>query len=170
MNIRFLMMVFVLLTGFAPAESNGTRTMPATAGETLSGKHLRPADAAKGHAVVLIAGFSHDGGMRCGAWMKAVESDPALKDASVLELAMLEKAPAILRGMIKSGMRKGLSAVEQDRIVVMTRDQQDWEKYFGVGDDSQPYVMVLNAKGDVVWQGHGTAADLEPELSRAMGK
>lgn len=170
MNIRSLMIVFMLLTWFAPAESNLTQTMPATAGETLSGKHLRPADAVKGHVVVLIAGFSHDGGMRCGAWMKAVESDPALKDANVLELAMLEKAPAILRGMIKSGMRKGLSAVEQDRIVVMTRDQQAWEKYFGVGDDSQPYVMVLNAKGDVLWQGHGTAADLEPEMKRAVGK
>jgi hypothetical protein len=143
--------------------------MPATAGETLSGKRVVPADVVRGRAAVLIAGFSHDGGMRCSAWMKAVEGDPALKNTMVLELAMLEKAPGMFRGMIKSGMRKGASAPEQDRIVVMTQGQQLWEKYFGVAEDKDPYVVVLNGKGDVVWHGHG-AADMEPEARKALEK
>ena len=100
--------------------------------------------------------------------MKAVESDPAVKDVTVLELAMLEKAPGILRGMIKSGMRKGVSASEQDRIVVMTKDQAQWEKFFSVGGDKDPYVLLLNATGEVVWHGHGQAADLMPELKKVL--
>lgn len=168
MNIRSAMLALMVVAGLGFAgRSSAAQTIPMTTGETLSGKHVKPADAVKGHEVVLIAGFSHDGGMRCGAWMKAVEGDPTLKDAMVLEVAMLEKAPGILRGMIKGGMRKGVSATEQDRIVVMTPDQQQWEKFFGVEDDKEPYVLLLNAKGDVVWHGHGQAADLEPELRKA---
>lgn len=142
--------------------------MPATAGETLSGKQITPSETVKGHTAILIAGFSHDAGTQAGAWRKAVESDPALKDVMVLELAMLEKAPGLMRGMIKSGMRKGVSATEQDRIVVMTQSESEWEKFFAVGDDKDPYVMLLNPKGNVVWRGHGQASDLEPELSKAL--
>lgn len=144
------------------------QSMPATVGETLSGKHVKPADEVRERAVILVAGFSHDAGVQCGAWMKAIEGDATLKQFSVYELAMLEKAPGMLRGMIKSGMRKGLSPAEEDQIVVMTQDQEQWEKFFGVGDRGSPYVVVLNAQGDVVWHGHGQAADVEPELSRAV--
>jgi hypothetical protein len=144
--------------------------MPATAGETLSGQHVKPSDLVKGHTAVLIAGFSHEAGMHSGAWRKAVTSDPAMQGVLVLELAMLEKAPGLIRGMIKSGMRKDVSPPGQDRIVVMTQDQTRWEKFFGVSDDKVPYVILLNERGDVVWSGHGQAAELEPELRKALAK
>ena len=83
---------------------------------------------------------------------------------------MLEKAPGMLRGIIKSGMRKGTTPEEQNRIVVMTKDQEEWEKFFGVEDEKAPYVVVLNAKGDVVWHGHGPAASLEPLLKASLNK
>jgi len=82
-------------------------------------------------------------------------------------LAMLEKAPGMIRGMIKNGMRKGLSPAEQDQIVVMTQDQKLWEKFFGVENDKDPYVVLLDAQGTVLWHGHGPAATLEPELRAA---
>lgn len=146
------------------------QAMPPTSGETLSGKPVAPADLVHGHDSILVAGFSHDAGMHCGPWMKAIQNDPALKDVASYELAMLEKAPGMFRGMIKSGMRKGTTAEEQNRIVVMTKDQEEWEKFFGVEDEKDPYVVVLNAKGDVVWRGHDPAVRLEPLLKRALDK
>lgn len=143
--------------------------MPSTEGETLSGKKMKPVNEVRGHVVILVAGFSHDAGVQCGPWMKAIEGDEALKQVSPLELAMLEKAPGMLRGMIKGGMRKGLSAEEEEKIVVMTQDQEQWEKFFGVGDRAEPYVLMLNAKGDIVWRGHGQAGALELQLRNAMG-
>jgi hypothetical protein len=169
-KLSFVFSTLMLLGGLNGVTSLcRAQTMPVTEGETLSGKKVKPADLASGHDAVLVAGFSHEAGMRCGAWMKALKSDPALKDVTVLDLAMLEKAPSMLRGMIKSGMRKNVSSMDQDRIVVMTQDQQSWEKYFSVDNTNDPYVLVLNAKGDVVWHGHGTA-DLEPALKSAIGK
>ena len=106
--------------------------------------------------------------MQCGPWLKAIRADTSLNGVALYELAMLEKAPGIIRGVIKSGMRKGTTLAEQNEIVVMTKDQAQWEKYFGVSDDKDPYVLMLDAKGDVVWHGHGPATRLEPLLKNAL--
>jgi hypothetical protein len=145
-----------------------SQAMPSTAGETLSGKHLVLADAVRGHAAVLVAGFSHEGGMKVGEWMKALRGDSVFASVDVYEIAMLEGAPGIFRGMIKSGMRKGTPPAEQGHTLVMTQDQKQWEKFFGVGDDKDPYVALVNANGDVLWRGHGPAATVEPQLKSAM--
>ncbi|MGA9586460.1 MAG: hypothetical protein WBQ95_14095 [Terracidiphilus sp.] len=143
--------------------------MPATAGETLSGKRIVLADAVRGHAVILVAGFSHDGGIACGDWMKAIRGDAALAGVEVYEIAMLEGAPGLFRGVIKSSMRKGMSSAEQERMVVLTQDDKLWEKFFQVSNGQEPQVMLLDAKGNVVWRGHGTASFVEPELRAAVG-
>ena len=171
MNLRTVALSFslTLLMGGASLQCL-TPAMPQTSGETLSGKRVAPADLVRGQDSILVAGFSHDAGIQCGPWMKAIQSDPALKDVATYELAMLEKAPGMFRGMIKSGMRRGTTAAEQNRVVVMTKDQEEWEKFFGVEDEKDPYVVVLNAKGDVVWHGHGPAARLEPLLKASLNK
>ena len=99
-----------VLAAFAVVGAAQAPVMPETAGETLSGKKIVLADAVRGHAVVLVAGFSHDGGIACGDWMKAIRADAALAGMEVYEIAMLEGAPGLFRGMIKSGMRKGMSS------------------------------------------------------------
>lgn len=142
--------------------------MPATAGETLSGKKIVLAEAVRGHMTVLVAGFSHDGGLACGYWMKAIRGDAALAGVDVYEIAMLEGAPGILRGMIKSGMRKSMPSAEQQRSVVLTQDDKLWEKYFAVSNAQEPQVMLLDAQGNVVWRGHGAASAVEAELRNAV--
>lgn len=142
--------------------------MPGTVGETLSGKKIVLADAVRGHAVVLVAGFSHDGGIACGDWIKAIRGDAALAGVDVYEIAMLEGAPGIFRGMIKSGMRKGMSSAEQERSVVLTQDDKLWEKFFEVSNGQEPQVMQLDSQGNVVWRGHGAAGVMEPQLRAAL--
>ena len=144
------------------------QAIPPTSGETLSGKHVVPADLVQRHTTILIAGFSHDAGMQSGSWRKAVHADSALNGIPVYELAMLEKAPGFIRGVIKNGMRKDIASADQDQIVVLTQDQKLWEKFFGVETDKDPYVIMLNANGDVIWHGHGPAATLEPQLRAAL--
>ena len=142
--------------------------MPATAGETLSGKKIVLADSVRGHEAVLVGGFSHDGGIACGDWMKAIRGDAALAGVEVYEIAMLEGAPGLFRGMIKGGMRKGMSTAEQDRVVVLTLDDKLWAKFFAVSNRQEPQVMLLDAKGNVVWHGHGAAGVVEPQLRNAV--
>lgn len=143
------------------------QTLPATVGETLSGKRIVLADAVRGHAVVLVAGFNKEAGDGCGAWATALRSDPALTGVPIYRVAMLEQAPSFVRGAIKGGLRKGLSSAQQDNFVVLTQDDKVWQSYFSVTEDKDPYVVLLDAEGRVRWRGYGAAKDLEPQLRAA---
>lgn len=165
-NVALGWVVFVAsamagLSGFGQA-------MPNTAGETLSGKRIVLADQVRGRAVVLVAGFSREGGNGTAAWVKAIHADPALASVGVYEIAEIAGAPSLIRGMIKSGMKKGVPAAEQDSFVVLTEDAKPWRSYFGVGDDQIPYVMLLDPSGKILWHGHGSASDLEAQLKGAL--
>jgi hypothetical protein len=144
------------------------QAMPNTAGETLSGKRIVLADEVRGHAVVLVAGFSREGGNGTGAWVKAIHADPALASVSVYEIAEIAGAPSLIRGMIKSGMKKNVPAAEQDSFVVLTEDPKPWRSYFDVGDDQIPYVMLIDPSGKILWHGHGSASELEAQLKGAL--
>jgi hypothetical protein len=157
------------MAGFALAAATGVaQTLPATAGETLSGKRIVVADAVRGHMAVLIVGFSKDAGPKSGEWAKVVRADPALAGAAVYQIASLEQAPGFIRGMIKSGIRKGVSPAEQENFVVLTQEEKVWRSYLGVADDKQPYVVLLDPAGQSRWHGHGEAKDLEPQLKAAL--
>jgi hypothetical protein len=144
-----------------------SQALPATAGETLSGKRIVLADALRGRVAALVVGFSKEAGDGCGAWAKAIRADSSLEGISVYQVAMLEQAPAFVRGMIESGMRKGMSTPEQDNFVILTQDDKVWRSYFGVTTDKEPYVVLLDASGQPRWHGHGAARDLEPLLRPA---
>ena len=142
--------------------------IPTTSGETLSGKKIVLADTVRGHAAVLVAGFSHEGGNGTAAWVKSIHADSALGGIAVYEIAELAGAPGFVRGMIKSSMKKGVPPAEQDNFVVLTSDEKPWRSYFEVTDDHVPYVMMIDSSGKVLWHGHGPAADLEPQLKSAL--
>lgn len=144
------------------------QTMPATAGETLSGHHIVLSQAVGGHQALLVASFSKDAGSSCGEWAKQARADAALAGVAVYELAMLGRAPGFIRGTIESGMRKGLPAPQQDQFVVLTQDEPQWRSYFGVTTDKDPWVVLIDSAGRVLWHGHGAPANLEPLLKDAL--
>ena len=165
---RVLASAVSFATQVALALACGAQTMPGTAGETLSGKHIVLADATRGHPTVLVAGFSREGGNGTGPWVQAVRADKALAGAAVYQVAMLEGAPGFIRGTIKNGMRKGMSAADQDQFVVLVQDEKLWRQFFEVTTDKEPYAALIDAKGNVLWHGHGAAERMEPELKAAM--
>lgn len=144
------------------------QSIPATAGETLSGKPIVLADAVRGQTVVLIAGFSREGGNGAGDWAKAIHADPALAHTTVFQISMLAGAPGFIRGMIKSGIKKGVPPADQDRFVVLSTDEQPWKSYFGVTTENDAYVALIDAQGKILWHAHGPAAQLEPQLRAAL--
>jgi hypothetical protein len=144
------------------------QSLPATAGETLSGKPIVLADGVRGRTAVLVAGFSREGGMGTGAWVKQLRADKAFAGVAIYQVAMLAGAPRFVRGMIRSGMKKGMSPAELDSFVVLTEDQKQWESCFGVTTDKDPYVVLIDASGKILWHGHGAAANLEPLVRAAL--
>lgn len=155
---------FILLS----SDLSFAQGIPRTSGETLSGKPIVLADAVRGRATLLVAAFSREGGTAAGDWMKAIHADPAFSRVSVFQIAMIAGAPGFIRGIITSGMKRGVSPADQDRFVVLTSDEQPWKDYFGVTVHGDPYIELLDAKGKVLWQGHGAATLLESKLRAAL--
>ena len=158
----------LLLAVLCAALPAAAQEMPRTAGETLSGKHLVLADQVRGQRAVLVAGFSREGGNGTGAWVKAIRADSALANLPVYQIAQIAGAPGLIRGMIKSGMKKGVPSAEYDTFVVLTQDEKPWRTWFDVSDDHVPYVVMIDATGKVLWRGHGPAAEMEPKLKTAL--
>jgi hypothetical protein len=52
--------------------------------------------------------------------------------------------------------------------VVLTEDEKLWRTYFGVTTDKEPCVVLLDSQGKVLWRGHGTSANLEPQVRVAL--
>jgi hypothetical protein len=164
----FLPRVFCFLIVFAASHESFAQALPATAGVTLSDKPIVLADAVRSHAVVLIAGFSREGGNGAGEWAKALRADPAFTRIVVYQIAILAGAPKLMRGMIKSGMKRGVAPADQDRFVVLSDDEQPWKSFFAVSNDSEAYVVLLDPQGKVLWRGHGSSPQLEPQLKAAL--
>ncbi len=144
------------------------QAMPSTAGETLSGQPIVLANAVRGHAAVLIAGFSREGGNGAGEWAKALRADPAFAQVAVYQIAEIAGAPRFVRGMIRSGIKKGVSPASQDHFVLLAEDEQRWRAYFGVSTENDAYVVLIDAQGKILWHGHGAAANLESSVKAAL--
>ncbi len=163
------MPLLVLMLALPCATGRGSaQTLPATAGESLSGQRMVLADAIRGHASIVLASFSRDASSGADQWAKAIHADPALGSVAVYQAVMLGRAPGFVRGMIKSGIRKQTAPSDQGRFVVLTEDEALWRSFFAVASDKEPYVVLIDAAGQLRWRGHGDAAALEPLLKKAL--
>lgn len=150
------------------AQASLSQTLPSTQGESLSGRPIVLAEAVRNHPALIIAGFSRAAGPACGDCDKAVRADSRLAGRAVYQMAMLEQAPSLLRGVIKSPMRKHLSTDQQDHFVVLTQDEKLWRSYFGVTSDQDSWIVLIDASGQVLWHGLGAASNLGPLLKAAL--
>ena len=165
---RSILCLFCAALGMVVLPVCLAQVLPSTAGETLSGKPIVLADAVRGRTAVLVAGFSREGGNGTGDWMKAIQADPAFAKATVYSVAMLASAPGFVRGTVRSGMKKGLSLEAQEKFVVLTEDEKRWKTFFDVSKDKEPYIVLLDAQGRILWHGHGYAANLETQVRAAL--
>ena len=149
MNRVYSTLALLFLLAIAAAAQ--AQNLPATTGETLSGHRIVLAQAVGGHPALLAACFSKDAGPSCDQWVKQARTDPALAGVTVFEVAMLGRAPGFIRGMIESGMRKGLTGAEQDQLVILTVDEPLWRSYFGVTTDKDPWVVLIDSGGRILW-------------------
>jgi hypothetical protein len=126
MRLTWAILLFAGGAAWAAAQS-----LPATAGESLSGHAVVLAEAVRGHASLVIGSFSKEAGSACEEWSKQVHADAAMGSVTVYQMAELEQAPGFIRGIVKSALRKQVPAAWQDDFVVLTQDGKLWRDYLG---------------------------------------
>jgi hypothetical protein len=126
-------------------------SMPSSPAETLSGEKLMFPNALAGRAAVCIFGFSKEAGDKTKEWMKAFSQD----DLNAWSVANLENAPSLVRGMIRSSMRKGTPEPLHAHSLLMTRDLNRWKQVTGAKDEHVPLMVIFDASGRIAWTHEG---------------
>ena len=138
------------------------QTIPDAKAEALSGRKVVLPDDFSSHAAVLIVGFSRSGGDSARRWGKQLSQDLAgEKNLRIYSVAELQDAPKMVRGMIKHGMRSGLSREEQDFFVVLDQDEDAWKKAADFADTNDAYILLADSTGKILWKTHGKSPDAQ---------
>jgi hypothetical protein len=128
--------------------------LPMTPAETLAGQKLEFPAALTGKAAVCVFGFSKEAGDRTKVWMTRLSQD----GINSWSIANLERAPAMVRGMIRGGMRKGTPPHLLERSLILTKDEKAWKQAVGAKQDNLPVVVLFDATGRILWTYEGLFA------------
>ncbi len=144
---------------------------PKIHGETANGKSIELPEAAAGKITLLILGFSKQAGGQTAPWWENASQDFASDPRfTCYTIAVLEDVPALLRGMVKSGIRSGIPAPQRNHMIMTVSGEAAWKKFFAVSDRKVPYLVLLDAGGHVRWSGHGVFERRQYEVLKTAVK
>jgi hypothetical protein len=86
---------------------------------------------------------------------------------AVYEVAHLQGAPRLLRGMIVSGMRKGVPPEQEERFLVVTEKEDEWKRWANFREPDNAYVLILNKSAEATWRTHESLNDKILEYTKA---
>ncbi len=142
----------LLVAGCCLAASDN---LPVTPAETLADQKIVFPTALAGKAAVCVFGFSKEAGDRTKVWMTRLSQD----GINAWSIANLEGAPGLVRGMIRSSMRKGTPQPLLERSLILTKDEKAWKRAVGSKQDNLPVVVLLDGKGQILWTHEGPFGD-----------
>jgi hypothetical protein len=150
----------LLLATALLAALNGPPQIPTTQAKTLDGSSVTFPDAASGKPLLFVIGFSHQSGTPCQAWDKRL-APLYLNDPRLLyyEAADFQGVPSLILKMILHGMKRQIPANEHSRFVLLQADEDQWKSVARFTAPNDPYVLLANPAGQIVWQTHGVVTD-----------
>lgn len=144
--MRLILFGMLAFAGSLPTGS----PWPVTEGETLSGTKLSLPSAAQGKPALIVMTFSKEAGEASKPWCTRILKD--FPPAQLNQIAMLEKAPRLVRGLIRRGMRGDMPTNLHARTILLYQGDAEWRQRLGIGNDRLPIVVVLDAQGRIAAQ------------------
>ena len=145
---------------FSVTGAHGQQAMPRVEGESFAGRKVVLPDAAKGHVAVLVLGFTRASKEPTSAWGSRIASEFGSQSGFELyQLPVLEDVPRLIRGMVISGIKKGVKEKMRDHFVPIVEHESELKKLVGYREPDDAYLVVLDPSGQIVHQAHGTFSD-----------
>ena len=144
--------------------------LPLLESKTLNGETAALPRDARGHAAVLVFGFSKASSKVTRPWLEgclaATKGMPAGSEVYCYDLRMVEDVPRMFRGSMEHGMQSGYPAELQRRALVVYSENDAWRQRLGVADTKTAYVVGCDAEGRV--RGTATGPFQEEELKKLL--
>lgn len=164
----------VISLGFSLLSSAGytqtSTTFPRIQGETFAGRKVQLPDDVRGKIAVLIFGFTKASSKPTGAWAKRISAGFGSRSAFELyQLPVLEDVPRLIRGMVISGIKKGVTENDRDHFVPLLQGEAEIKKAVNYSAPDDAYLVILNREGKVVEQMHEPVQDSDyPRLKQKL--
>ena len=156
-----------LLAVFGATCLQGQQVMPRIEGESLSGHKVVLPDAAKDHVAVLVFGFTKKSKEPTSAWGIKINSEFGGREGFQLyQLPVLEDVPHFVRGLVISGIKKGVKEEMRDHFVPILQGESELKKLVGYKEADDAYLVVLSPAGEITGQMHGSFSDSAYEQLR----
>jgi len=156
----FLSLAFALLTAGVLPSTCHAQSIPPVRSKALDDSEVTLPKPGTSQLLLIVIGFSHKSGPLSGAWAKRITADYASDPhVSFYEMAQLQSAPSFIRPMILHGIRNDVPAAQYSHFVPIYDHEPEWKAavHFSAPDD--PYVLLANSDGHVLWQTHGPVSD-----------
>lgn len=149
--------------------ANAASPFPAIEGQTLADQKIAIPSAMAAHPAILCIGFSHASSKAVSAWADQSRKRFAQNGIAVFVVVELQDAPRFVRPMAIHGMKSGTPEDQRSHFIVLTSGEDELKRTVHFDDSAQPYVVLLDSSGNVVWQHTGAVSvDAQGELDRAV--
>ena len=140
--------------------AQNARQLPRIEGDSLAGHHVVLPEAAAGKAAVLIFGFTKASKVPTSTWADKLQPDFGMRPGfEVYQLPVLEDVPRFVRGMVISGIRKGVPENKRDHFVPILQGEAELKKLVGYKEPDDAYLVTLDRAGNIAQQIHGAPND-----------
>ena len=157
---RLLLRFGCLPALLALACAQSSPQMPRVGGESLTGRKIVLPDDAKGKVAVLVFGFTKASKGTTSAWGDKILSQfGGQAGFELYQLPVLEAVPGFIRGMVISGMKKGVKENLRDHFVPILQGESELKKLVGYKEPDDAYLVILDSAGQIVQQMHGSVSD-----------
>ena len=136
--------------------------VPLTHGQALDKSVATFPQSGSRKSLLLLISFSHKGEKQCDGWNQRIKpvylNNP---DVDYYELADFQGVPSFVMHMVLHGMRRQIPKDEWPHFVPLYSSEAEWKKLVGYSAPEDAYLIVVNARGLVLWQAHGELTDLK---------
>src|ERR1700731_1483593 len=161
--MRFLVICvcfMALLAGAVTGAQPTSARIPGVHAPSFSNEAVNLPEGLKGKVGVLVLGFSRDSREADSAWGKRLAADYRESPTVVYyEMPVLAAVPRVVRGFVVKSIKASLPASEQARFVVILENEAAWKTVTHYERPDDPYLLVVDNQGSVVWQTQGAVTD-----------
>jgi hypothetical protein len=168
----FLSFVIALFAAAILAAPVRAQSIPPVKAKALDDSEVTLPTPGANQLLIVVIGFSHKSGPPSGAWAKRITADYASDShVSFYQMAQLQSAPSFIRPMILRGIRSDLPAAQHSHFVPVCDHESEWKTAVNFSAPDDPYVLITNPDGHILWQTHGPVSDSAySDLKAAIAK
>jgi hypothetical protein len=158
---RTLLLTLAVVNGFIAINRADGERIPEVHGTSFADQAVSlPEEFQSKAAGVLVIGFSRGSRDAVTGWAQKIAGDYRTSDVvAYYELPVVASVPGLLRGMVLRSIKSSTPERAQKRVVPITNNEAVWRALVHYGEAEDAYLLVVNSRGDVVWQTQGQPTD-----------